>query len=227
MGEFGNWPSLDEAADTSAVRDEASVLFVCTGNIARSASADVISRARFGDLALRYSSAGIGAVVGHGLASDVVTAVDALGIDPGQHRARQLTRAMLDEAGLVLALDLTHRQWILDEWPDLVTRVALLAEAAEVAARDDVRDEVRADDARNDERAVDVRAVDESSVASSHSRARDAVSVAEQLVAQCTHDRRFEIVDPFRRGTAAGEAAVARIEQALAVLLPWYARRLG
>ena len=197
MGEFGSWPTLDGATgprERDAGRDEHRVHFVCTGNIARSASAELLARARFDHVPLTFDSSGVGGLRGRGVAGDVRGALESRGLDGAGHRPRQTTGAMLDASGLILAMDRSHRTWVLDEWPGLVTRIALLGEAAEVAA------------------STDPAALD-----------TGGAPVAEWLVRHCTHQARFEVVDPYQRGPEAGEAAVAQIERALDVLVPWYA----
>lgn len=216
MGLFGNWPSPAAGARSGrAQKSEHRILFVCTGNIARSASADLIARQRYGALGLEYSSAGIGALVGHGVAADVAPALHSRAIVVDEHRARQFTGAIGHEQGLILALDRSHRRWILDEWPELVGRVVLLKEAAEIAAR-----------ALASEGGVDASVSTPSRPATGEASGRRSIEgmpVAEWIARQASHDAAFDLIDPFRRGAEAGERAVAEVEQALEVLLPWYA----
>ncbi len=100
------------------------VLFVCTGNICRSAYADVMARA----LALpgvAFSSAGTYALVGHGMDAPMAALVGDRG-DAAAHRARQLTRGMVERADLVVAMAAGHRRYILDEWPAHAGRVFVI-----------------------------------------------------------------------------------------------------
>ncbi|NLT25726.1 MAG: hypothetical protein GXX90_03560 [Microbacteriaceae bacterium] len=198
-GLFGEWPTLEPDGAPPSPDAERRVLFVCTGNIARSAAAERIARARHAGIGLEYDSAGIGALVGRPVADDVEAAVRARGADPGPHVAKQVTRALVDGAGLILVADVEHRDWLLEEWPDLVHRVALLREAAAVAA-------ALADDP-------------DGAAGSEPGR----LPAARRLVDRCGHSRRWGIADPYRRGPVRGERAVAEVEQALAVLLPLYA----
>lgn len=59
-------------ADAPASQAPYRVLFVCQGNIARSAAAEAMARASCPTASgLEFSSAGTGAVVGHGVAREV------------------------------------------------------------------------------------------------------------------------------------------------------------
>lgn len=103
------------------------MLFVCTGNICRSAYADVIARAS-GLPGVEFSSAGTHAVVGAGLnppmAAHLPDGVAA------RHRARQLTRDMVKGADLVVAMDASHRRYIFEEWPELGQKTFVIGHAA-------------------------------------------------------------------------------------------------
>ncbi|MFD0867283.1 sugar nucleotide-binding protein, partial [Tessaracoccus lubricantis] len=103
------------------------VLFVCTANICRSAYADVAARARGVD-GLEFSSAGIQALVDQGIDPPMAALVTAG--DATAHRARQLTRDMLEETDLVIAMASDHRRYILDSWPALGRKVFVIGHVA-------------------------------------------------------------------------------------------------
>lgn len=106
-------------------------LFVCTGNIARSASAELLARQRSPeDSRLVFASAGTAAVVGSPVAEEVGAELRERGVPFGEHRAQQLTGEMIRHADIVLAMEGHHRQWILDEWPAAVGKTFLLKHAA-------------------------------------------------------------------------------------------------
>ncbi|MBB1484002.1 dTDP-4-dehydrorhamnose 3,5-epimerase family protein [Tessaracoccus sp. MC1865] len=118
------------AAGTAATRMPGrpyTVMFVCTANICRSAYADVVARARRVP-GLRFLSAGIQALVGHEI--DPPMAARVVDGDSSTHRARQLTRAMLEEADLVVAMAADHRRYILDSWPALGRKVFVIGHIA-------------------------------------------------------------------------------------------------
>ena len=123
----------------------------------------------------------------------------ARGIDPDAHFARQLTRELAESAGLIVVAEAEHRDWLIDEWPDLIDRIALLREAAAVAVDDP---ELLA------------------------SAADPSAPLPARLVGACRHDPAWGVDDPFRRGPEAADRAVGEVAAALDALLPWYAARL-
>ena len=87
------------------------IIVVCTGNICRSPMAEGLIQNRMPlDLKGRVevSSAGTYGVQGHPASDNAVKAMALMGIDFTRHRARQLTRLMLEEADLVLAMEKYH-----------------------------------------------------------------------------------------------------------------------
>lgn len=167
-----------------------SVLFVCQGNIARSAAAELMARAaqRPGD-GLEFVSAGVGAVVGAGVADTVAAQLSARGVDPQGHRAQQLDRDLLESSDLVLCMQDWHRTHILEEWPGAVRRVFLLGQAARLLPA------VPPEDHRGD--------------AAAWLRAHGGSATAAD-----------QIEDPYRRGEEAARVAVDRIQQCLDALVP-------
>lgn len=87
------------------------ILVVCTGNICRSPMAEGLLKGRMPlDLEDRVavSSAGTHAMHGHPPASDAIEAMDLYGYSIQRHRARQLTRNMVKNADLVVAMENEH-----------------------------------------------------------------------------------------------------------------------
>lgn len=86
--------------------------FVCTGNICRSPSADVVLGQLLADAGVTgvsVSSSGIGGWhVGDPMDHRSAAALAAAGYDPSTHRARQWQRPDLDDRDLVLAMDRGH-----------------------------------------------------------------------------------------------------------------------
>jgi len=110
-----------------------SLLFVCTGNICRSPTAERLAAmfaAEHPAAGLRVSSAGTHAVVGHGLERTAARVLQTLGGDPGGFRAQHLTTAMVDAADLVLAMTEQHRSRVLELSPRAMRRTFTLREAA-------------------------------------------------------------------------------------------------
>ncbi len=84
-----------------------SLLFVCTGNICRSALAEAIARRELGDQA-DIASAGTWANPGNPATGPAVEVAAETGADLRAHRARPVTREMIDAADLVYAASREH-----------------------------------------------------------------------------------------------------------------------
>lgn len=90
------------------------VVFVCTGNIFRSLSAEFGMRATDHAGAYVFASAGTSTHLRRRLRSDVLDANAAYGIDAATHESRPLTQAIVDSADLLVAMDETHQKHIRD-----------------------------------------------------------------------------------------------------------------
>lgn len=106
------------------------VLFVCTGNICRSAlAAGTLTTLSKGQVSfLRVQSAGTAAVTGATMHRPEAEALERIGGDPTPHRAQQLTGALIDTSDLVLALTERHLETVTEERPDALSRSFTLLE---------------------------------------------------------------------------------------------------
>ncbi|MCV7047108.1 low molecular weight phosphatase family protein [Mycobacterium frederiksbergense] len=109
------------------------VLFVCTGNICRSPTAERIAiaycaQAGIDDVAA--SSAGTHAVIGHPIHSDAGRVLVGLGGDASNFAARQLTSKMAASADLILTMTRAHRDSVLEVAPRQMKRTFSLTEAS-------------------------------------------------------------------------------------------------
>ena len=89
-----------------------SVLFVCTGNICRSPLAEVLLRHALGDRGVEgidVSSAGTGAWDGAPASEGAYLVGVESGLDLSSHRARLLTRDLVQDADLILTMARHHR----------------------------------------------------------------------------------------------------------------------
>jgi protein-tyrosine-phosphatase len=87
------------------------VLFVCTGNTCRSAMAEVMLRQAAeaaGVGHLEVSSAGIGAWEGAAASEGAYLVLLEQGLDLSSHRARLLTKELVDESDLILTMARSH-----------------------------------------------------------------------------------------------------------------------
>lgn len=119
--------ALHESAPT-APQEPFRVLFVCTANICRSAYADLAANAH-PHPGIVFASAGVQALTGRPIDPPMAARLGAQ-VDATAHRARQLTRAEMARADLVLAMAAEHRRFILEEWPDLGRKTFVLGHVA-------------------------------------------------------------------------------------------------
>ena len=128
---------------TDSVRKDSpfEALFVCTGNIARSASGEVISKHLAAEYGLEdkwiFSSAGTGALVGHGVYEHVANELIERGYNPEGFASRQLNGQIVENATIILVAEKVHADWIVREWPQHHAKIKLLKQVARI--REDAR----------------------------------------------------------------------------------------
>jgi protein-tyrosine-phosphatase len=118
------------------------ILMVCTGNICRSPMATGLLRQRLAREGLdgQYTvrSAGTWALDNRPATENAVEVMAERGVDIGDHRARSLTTADIEEAELILVMSREHEQMIAHVWPQYKWKVYRLSEMA--GKRRDVED---------------------------------------------------------------------------------------
>lgn len=113
------------------------VLFVCTGNICRSPTAERLAEAhssRFQIPDFTASSAGTRAVVGHSIHHEAASVLEKLGGDPSNFAARQFKPRIAVGADLILTMTRAHRDSVLELVPHKLNRTFSLGEAATLIA---------------------------------------------------------------------------------------------
>ena len=104
------------------------VVFLCTGNAARSVMSGAALAAHLPDW--QVTTAGTLVVEGQPMSWRTRAALQASGLDAPQHRSRQATAADLESAGLVIALAPEHVEWVRRTHPEIAHRTATLRRLA-------------------------------------------------------------------------------------------------
>jgi len=115
------------------------ILFVCTGNICRSPTAERLAAAyaeQHGIKDVTASSAGTLAVIGHSIHPDAAIVLKKLGGDPSGFVARQLKPNIASAADLIITMTKEHRDIVLEAAPRQLWRTFTLTEAALLASMD-------------------------------------------------------------------------------------------
>jgi len=114
------------------------LLFVCTGNICRSPTAEALARReleRHPGVPIQVSSAGSHALEGNPAASRSMLAAATRGASLERHFARELTRRRVRAADLILCMAAEHRPFVLSYDRAAAGRTFLLATFARVAGQ--------------------------------------------------------------------------------------------
>ena len=124
------------------------ILFVCTGNICRSPMAEALLKdllQREGLKGIEVSSGGIYALAGEEVPMACRKILARRGIDITGHRGRQLDRSMMEEADLILVMEVRQLDWIRSLISDPERKVFLLGEFAPEGG-DEIADPFGGDD---------------------------------------------------------------------------------
>ncbi|MEO3760967.1 low molecular weight phosphatase family protein [Mycobacterium sp. B14F4] len=114
------------------------ILFVCTGNVCRSPTAErlameYVARSHIQSV-LTASSAGTRAMVGHPIQPFAARVLTKLGGDPYNFAARQITPRTAASADLVITMTRSHRDDVLELVPRRLDRVFSLLETARLVS---------------------------------------------------------------------------------------------
>ena len=170
------------------------VLVVCTANISRSPVVERLLASGLGESA-EVGSAGVMALVGHPIDPEMLRRLQGQ-LDGSGFVARQVTEPMLRQADLILALTRQHRARILEIAPSAVRRTFTLREFARM-----------------------LRFVDHSNTAPAATpgerlRAIVPLAAAGRTLTPRVPGEQDDVADPYGRGGAAYDAAIAGIREA-------------
>jgi protein arginine phosphatase len=105
------------------------ILFVCSGNVSRSYLAEMLLRheVQMADLSnISVSSAGLFVYPGSRPDSHMVEYLQNRGIEPGDHKARQMSKEDIAWADLILVMEKEQKEMIEARWPESEGKVDLL-----------------------------------------------------------------------------------------------------
>jgi protein-tyrosine phosphatase len=110
------------------------ILFVCTGNVCRSPMAAALfnaqARRRGEDQRYYASSAGTWALDDAPATNHAITVMAQRGIDLTTHRGQTVTRALLDQADVIIVMTTSHREALISEFPQARSKIHLMSELA-------------------------------------------------------------------------------------------------
>ncbi len=114
------------------------IVFVCTGNICRSAMAEHLLRhwAATRGLDLATSSCGTAAESWYEMPAAARRLLEAEGVPPFTHKARLATRETLREGDLILAMTQAHFDHVVERFPEFTGRTRLFREQAGFGEQD-------------------------------------------------------------------------------------------
>ena len=102
------------------------ILVVCIGNICRSPTVEALLKSKLADRGKVISSAGLGALVDKSMDATALKVLREHGGDLPDHKGRQLTREMLQQADVILTMEQRHVDSIARMAPEVRGKTFLL-----------------------------------------------------------------------------------------------------
>lgn len=118
----------------SQLREADQVLFLCYGNINRSALAEAYFRSIAPSAAAKCISAGYHEEEGRPADPVMVDVASSTGIDMQNWSSKRITRDMVNTSSVILAMEQKHYDYIAEHFPDAASKTFLLGMADETLA---------------------------------------------------------------------------------------------
>ena len=110
------------------------IMFICTGNICRSAMADGMMKklVKENNIDVEICSCGVYAETGDYATYNAVEAAKEYGVDISSHRATNIRDSKIKEMDLILCATISHKQSVLYLYPELKGKVFTMKEYAKI-----------------------------------------------------------------------------------------------
>lgn len=112
------------------------IVFVCTGNICRSAYGEKKLATLIDSAAYNLTSAGVATNDGKAANKDAIRAADRRGIDLSSHKTSIATDEKLEEADLILIKDTSHYKLIKDQFKDKTKFLGIYSDSNRTSIKD-------------------------------------------------------------------------------------------
>ena len=119
------------------------IMFICTGNICRSAMADAMLKKKVKDenKDIEVYSCGIFADQGDGSTREAIEVMKEYGIDLSKHRATHIRNSNIEEMDVILCATTAHKNNVINMYPELEDKVYTMKEYAGYDKNDlDIKD---------------------------------------------------------------------------------------
>ncbi|MBO5478241.1 MAG: low molecular weight protein arginine phosphatase [Clostridia bacterium] len=107
------------------------IMFICTGNICRSAMAHWLMKKKLEDKNIQnieVFSSGIYAMQGDIPTQEATEVMEEYGVDLKKHRATPTYKSNIEEMDLILCMTSSHRQNLISTYPNLADKIYTLKE---------------------------------------------------------------------------------------------------
>ena len=135
------------------------ILFVCTGNTCRSPMAGGLMEKAIKDCDnkdVHVSTAGLSVYASGKASENAITVMEKMGIDISGHESSQITKTDIEDADIVLCMTNTHRNVLVDLYPEFADKIYTLCEYA-YGTYDDITDPYGGDEQEYTECAMQLK----------------------------------------------------------------------